>query len=119
IVRQLLVESVMLASIAGLLGLLLSFAGVRLFTTETADFNLPYWMTFGFDGRVLVFLTIVCLGTGITFGLAPAWQLARVNAHDVLKEGGRGAVGSFHRRRWMSALLVAELALTLTLLVGA
>ncbi len=119
IVRQLLVESVLLASVAGVLGLLLSLAGVRLFTSETADFNLPYWMDFSVDARVFAFLAAVCLATGVVFGLAPAWQLARVNPHDMLKEGGRGVAGSVHTRRWTSALLVTEVALTLVLLVGA
>lgn len=119
LVRQLLVESVFLATAAGLVGLLLSFAGVRLFTSETADFNLPYWMQFGLDGRTFVFLAVVCLGVGVVFGIAPAWQLARVSPHDILNEGGRGVAGGHQRRRWMSGLLIAELALTLTLLVGA
>lgn len=119
IVRQLLVESLMLSSVAGVLGLALSLAGVRLFTSETADFNLPYWMDFSVDARVFGFLAAVCLVTGVACGLAPAWQLARVSPHDVLKEGGRSVTGSVHARRWTSALLVTEVALTLVLLVGA
>lgn len=69
--------------------------------------------------RLFAYLALLCLGTALAFGLAPAWQLAKTNAHDVLKEGGRGGSGSVRTRRWASGLLVGELALTLVLLAGA
>jgi len=119
LVRQLLVESVVLAAVASVVGLVLSLAGVRLFTAETIDFGLPYWMDFSVDAPVFVFLVAVCLLTAVIFGLAPAWQLAKTSTYDVLKEGGRGVTGGVRTRRWTGALLVGELALTLVLLAGA
>lgn len=119
IVRQLLVESVMLATLAGAVGLMLSVGALRFFRTETVDLNLPYWIHFDFDARVFAYLAVLSLGTALTFGLAPAWQLSKTNAHDILKEGGRGGAGSVRTRRWAGGLLVGELALTLGLLAGA
>ena len=118
IVRQLLVESLLLSVVAGVGGLVLAMAGVRAFRAETADLFLPYWIQFVFDARVFVFLAAVCLGTAIAFGLAPAWRLARINVHDVLKAGGRGA-GSGLSSRWTGTLIVGELALTVVLLASA
>ena len=119
IVRQLLVESVMLASISGLCGYLLSTVGVRLFDQATQDVGRPSWIQFTMDGTVFLFIAAVSLGTGILFGLAPALHVSKTDVHDVLKEGGRtGAVG-VRARRWTSTLIVAEMALTLVLLAGA
>jgi predicted permease len=119
LVRQLLVESVMLAAISGALGLGLSIVGVRLFDAATHDVGKPSWIHFTMDFSVFAFLAAITLGTGILFGLAPALQVSKANLNDVLKEGGRtGAVG-IRARRWTSALIVGELALTLVLLAGA
>src|SRR5262249_29166953 len=71
-VRQLLVESALLAVMGGLLGLGLSIFGIRWFDSVTQDVGKPYWIQFTMDGRVFVFLAALCLGTGVVFGLAPA-----------------------------------------------
>lgn len=118
IVRQLLVESVLLSTIAGVMSLGLSIAGVRLFAREVSDFGLPYWTTFSFDARVFAFLATVCLGTGVMFGMAPALQLARLGASPSTGAGAR-VIGQPARRRWGGALMVAQLAVTVTLLSGA
>ena len=118
IIRQLLVESVLLAIIGGLLGLGLSTIGIRLFDAAVADVGKPYWIQFTFDGRVFAFLAAICLGTGIIFGLAPALHVSRTDINEVLKEGGRSGSG-LRARRWTSTLIVVELALTLVLLSGA
>ena len=118
IVRQLLVESVLLALIGGVLGLGLSMVGIRLFDAAVADVGKPYWIQFTFDGRVFGFLASICLGTGIVFGLAPALHVSRTDINEVLKEGGRSGSG-LRARRWTSTLIVVELALTLVLLSGA
>ena len=119
VVRQLLVESVMLAAISGVCGYLLSTIGVRLFDQATQDVGRPSWIQFTMDGTVFFFIAAVSLGTGILFGLAPALHVSKTDVHDVLKEGGRtGAVG-VRARRWTSTLIVAEMALTLVLLAGA
>ena len=119
IVRQLVVEALVIAVAAAGLGLLLSAGGVAIFTRETVDLNLPYWIAFEFDARVFTYVAAACLGTAILFGVAPAWHLSKAGTHDVLKDGGRGAVGVRRVGRWTGALLVSELALTLTLLGAA
>jgi putative ABC transport system permease protein len=118
IVRQLLVESVLLACIGGVLGLGLSVIGIRLFDAAVADVGKPYWIQFTFDARVFGFLAAIGLGTGVVFGLAPALHVSKTDINEVLKEGGRSGSG-LRARRWTSVLIVAELALTLVLLSGA
>jgi predicted permease len=120
VIRQLLVESVILGLIGGLFGLLLAMVGVRLFDAAIpADSGKPYWIQFTIDWVVIGFLAAICVVTGILFGLAPALQVSRTNVNDILKEGGRSNSGG-RRVRWMSsALVVVEIALTIVLLVGA
>jgi predicted permease len=119
LVRQLLVESVLVAIVAGIVSLPLSIVGIRLFDSVTQDVGKPYFMEFTMDFRVFTFFAAMCLATGIVFGLAPALHVSKTNVNDVLKEGGRANAGTSHARRWMSTLLVVELALTLVLLAGA
>jgi predicted permease len=120
IVRQLLVESVLLALASGVLGLVLALAGTRWFEAATADVGKPYWIRFTMDGSVFAFFAAVCLATGIVFGLAPALHISRTDINEVLKEsGGRSGGGGSRARRWTGALIVVELALTLVLLAGA
>jgi predicted permease len=119
IIRQLLIESVMLASIGGLVGLALTFVGVRLFDAAVANVGKPYWIEFTVDISVLGYFAAICIATGIVFGLAPALQVSKTNLNDLMKEGGRGQSGGA-RARWLtSGLVVAELTLTLALLTGA
>src|SRR6185295_2399124 len=94
IIRQLLVESVLLALIGGVLGLGLSIIGIRLFDAATQDVGKPYWIQFTLDGRVFAYLAAICLGTGVVFGLAPALHVAKTDVNEILKEGGRsGSAG--------------------------
>jgi putative ABC transport system permease protein len=122
IVRQLLVESVLLSVVSGILGLGLSVVGVRLFDAAISDPALgkPYWMTFTMDPLVIAFFGSICVGTGILFGLAPALHVSKTDVNEVIKEGGgRSGTGGVRARRWTSALVVVELVLTLVLLAGA
>jgi predicted permease len=119
IVRQLLVESIVLAIISGVLGLALSTIGINLFDAATQDVGKPYWIEFTMDGRVFAYLAAMSLGTGILFGLAPALHIAKTDVNEILKEGGRSGSAGIRARRWSGALVVAELALTLALLAGA
>ncbi len=119
VVRQLLVESVLLGCLGGVFGLLMALVGVRLFDRAVTDSGKPYWIVFSMDYTVFAFLAAVCVITGILFGLAPALQVSRTNVNEILKEGGRGNAGGA-RARWMTGtMVVLELALTLVLLVGA
>ncbi|MDP9324230.1 MAG: ABC transporter permease, partial [Acidobacteriota bacterium] len=119
VIRQLLVESTLLAFLGGLLGLLLSLVGVRLFDIAVADVGKPYWIRFTMDATVFGFLVAVCFATGLIFGIVPALQVSKTNLNEILKEGGRGNAGG-RRARWLaSSMVVVELALTIVLLAGA
>ena len=119
VVRQLLIESILLATVAGLAGLGIAAVGVNLFDRATQDVGRPYWIQFTMDATVLGFFALICLGTGIIFGLAPALHVAKTDVNEVLKEGGRSGSAGVRARRWTGALMVAELALTVVLLAGA
>ena len=118
IVRQLLTESLMLAAIGGVVGLLLAFWGVDLFRS-LGPTDLPRLQEINLDGRVLGFTMLAAVLSGLLFGLAPALQASRPDLNESLKEGGRAGTESHRRRRLRSSLVVAEVALTLVLLVGA
>ncbi|HKQ04030.1 MAG TPA: ABC transporter permease [Blastocatellia bacterium] len=117
IVRQLLTESVMLAGLGGALGLLLAVWGLDLLLAAI-PIKLPFWMKFGLDWRVLGFTFGVALLTGLVFGILPALHASRINLNETLKEGGRSAAGA-GRQRSRSLMVVAEIALSLVLLIGA
>ena len=116
IVRQLLVESLLLAVAGGALGFALSLWALHLLLSAI-PIQLPFWMDFSIDFRVLAFSLGITLLTAIIFGAIPALQTSRVDLNDTLKEGGRGAIG--FRGRSRSMLVVTEIALSLVLLVGA
>src|ERR1051325_4395418 len=117
IVRQLLIESIMLALGGGVLGLMLAFWAVGWVVSLSAD-TIPRVHEISIDRRVALFTLLVSVVTGVLFGLAPAIQVSRPDLTDALKESGRGTAG--HRRnRLRSALVVSEVALSLVLLVGA
>ena len=91
IVRQLLIESVLLAILAGGVGLLLSVFGVQWFDGVTQDVGKPYWMEFTMDPIVFVFMASVCLTTAVLFGLAPALQVSKTDVNEVLRRDREGA----------------------------
>ena len=119
VVRQLLMESLVLALISGVLGLALALVGIRMFDAATQDVGRPYWIQFTMDWRVFAYLTGICLGTGVIFGLAPALHVSKTDVNEILKEGGRSGSAGMRVRRWTGALVIGELALTLALLAGA
>jgi predicted permease len=119
VIRQLLIESVMLSLLGGIIGMPLAYAGIRLFDSLTQNVGKPYWMVFSIDPIVLVFFLAVCLGTGIIFGLAPALHVSKTSLNEVLKEGGRSGSSGSRAHRWTNGLLVVQVALTLVLLAGA
>jgi putative ABC transport system permease protein len=122
LIRQLLIESILLALMGGALGLALSVWGIQALIAgipEGMSRFIPGWEHLGINRLVLAFTLGVSVLTGLIFGLVPAWQAAKTNLNDVLKEGGgKGAAGA-SRNRWRSALVVAEIALSLVLLIGA
>jgi putative ABC transport system permease protein len=118
IIRQLATESLVMASIGGLLGLGLGTVGTDLMGKVLASSIPRFWIP-AVDGRVVLFTVGVTLLAGLLFGLAPALQTARLNIGAVLKEGGRGASVGGRRRLLAKGLVVAEIALALVLLGGA
>src|SRR5215468_241751 len=116
LIRQLLTESVLLAALGAALGTLLAFWGTSFIASQLPD-GIPRLQEARVDAPVLVFTLAVSLLTGLLFGLAPSLQASRPNLTEGLKEGERGSSGP--RRRLRSVLVVGEIALSLTLLVGA
>jgi putative ABC transport system permease protein len=115
---QTLTESLLLGLLGGAAGLLVAHWGIGVLK-QLAPRGAPVFAMehLGLDPRVLAFTLLLSIGTGLLFGLLPAWQLARQNTNDVLKEGLRS--GGAIRRRLRVALVVSEIALASLLLVGA
>jgi putative ABC transport system permease protein len=118
IVRQLLVESAVLGMVGGSCGLVVASAGTTLLDAAVTDL-MPYWVRFRLDYAVFAYVAAICLLTATAFGLGPALQVSKANSAEVLKEGGRGSVGSRRARRFGATMVVIEVALTIVLLVGA
>ncbi|HXG64346.1 MAG TPA: ABC transporter permease, partial [Blastocatellia bacterium] len=118
IIRQLLTESVVLSVVSGIIGLALSYVGLRALIALAPD-NVPRLEEMSIDGRVLGFVLLVSLLTGVIFGLVPAFQSSKPDLNESLKEGGRGSSGGVRGKRTRSVLVVAEVALALVLLTGA
>jgi predicted permease len=119
IVRQLVLESLVLGFIGGGIGLLLAIFGVRLFDAAVQDPAKPFWIVFKADYVVFIYVAAICVVTAVLFGLAPAVQASKARTHPLLKEGGRGPVGAAGARWFGGPIVVAQLALSLVLLAGA
>jgi putative ABC transport system permease protein len=118
IVRQLLTESMLLAVLGGVLGILVAQWGTSALLSFAPE-SLPRMHEIALDGRALGFTCALALVTGVGFGLVPAFQATRLNLNEALKDGGRGSSEGGRRQRVRSALVVAEVAIALVLLVGA
>jgi len=116
LLRQLLTESAVLALLGGALGLLVGHWGLALLMSLAPAGVLPGSLTL--DGRVMAFALVLTAATGVCFGLVPAIQASRPDLDGVLKEAGRGGSGSAGHR-FRDELVVAEVTLSLVLLVGA
>jgi putative ABC transport system permease protein len=117
LVRMLLTESVLLALLGGGFGLLLGLWAIDLLRALQPG-DLPRIESLSIDGRVLLFTFLVSASTGVLFGLAPALVLSRQQLHAGLQEGGRGGRSRISQRL-RGALVVAQVALSLVLLIGA
>ena len=117
IVRQLLVECLVLAGMGGVAGVALAYAGVPALLA-VSPVRLPFAGNVAVDWRVFAFALAASLGAGLVFGLLPAWQSARLNLDGVLRAGAHRMIG--HTSRWMRGALVAgEVALALMLTICA
>ena len=119
IIRQFLTESLMLSVAGGLLGSLLAVFGVRLLIRMVERAPGATVLDVRPDLRMLFFTIGVSLFTGLIFGLAPAWRSAGVNVSSTLKEAGRGLTGSSARIGAGKILVIAQIALSVMLLIGA
>jgi putative ABC transport system permease protein len=117
VTRQLLAESLLLALLGGALGLLVARGGVGALVI-LGPRDLPRAESIGIDARVLLFTFGVSLVTGVVFGSFPALQASKLRLTEALKEGGRSGVG-LRDQRTLAALVIAEIALALLLLLGA
>ncbi len=119
LVRQLLTESLVLSLAGGALGLALAWGGVALFS-RSESYGLPRFNAVEVNGAVLAFAFALAIVTGAVFGLAPALAMSRPDLHEELKGGAGSSISPSRQRRLMShALVVAEIGLSLMLLVSA
>jgi putative ABC transport system permease protein len=108
-----------LGTLGGVLGLILAQFAMSALDAGVQDPEKPHWIRFTLDYVVFGYVAGICVLTGILFGLAPALQVSKTNVNDMLKDAGRGSIGT-RRARWFSGtMVVVELALTIVLLAGA
>ena len=118
ILRQLLTESVIVALVSVPLGMACAWGGLKLMDMSIPPDDIPYFIQWELNLRAFVYAVGVAGLTGIIFGLAPALQASKADLQEALKEGGRGTAGG--GRAWIrNTLVVAEVALSLLLLIGA
>jgi putative ABC transport system permease protein len=119
VVRQMLTESLLIALAGATLGVGFAYAFLQWIKANLLT-GIPFWMQFRIDWQVLAFTVGVAVATAFLFGLVPALQAARPNLIETLRDaGGRGASSGRGRQRLRSGLVVAEIALSVILLVGA
>jgi predicted permease len=118
VLAQLLVESILLAMIAGTVGCAIAVGATQVLKAMGPD-SVPRLDEVAVDGRVLLFAFVVSVATGVLFGLAPAIQASRPNMNESLKDAGRTGAGGTSRQRLRDSLVILEVALSVALLVGA
>jgi len=118
VIRQMLIESIILSIVGGILGLGLAALGVHGFDLGTQDVGKPYWIDFRMDYSVFGYFAVLCIASGVLFGIVPALRSSKFDLNEVLKEGAR-SVGRHRGGRLSAVLVVLQLALTLVLLTGA
>lgn len=116
LISQFLTESLVLSLAGGLIGVLLAWALIFVFK-DSLQKDLPHWLAISIDIKVLTFTFLVALCTGIIAGLMPALKISGLNISRLLKES-KGSSGGQHRHRVRKALVIAELSLSLLLLIG-
>jgi|SRR5665213_478980 len=119
IIRQLLIESLMLSGLGGFLGWWIAKWGVHSYALAMANKESWLVLDYSMDHSVLAYLIAISIGTGLLFGLVPALRLSKLDVNASLKDGGRGATGSGHRKHLSAFLVTGEMALAIVLLAGA
>lgn len=119
LVRQLLVESLLLALSGAALGAFLAWGGLKALVAVIPPRIIPAEAVIRLNGTVLLFTLGVAVATALVFGLVPSLQAARRDLHEPLRDSGKGTSGGFRRGRMRDAIVVGEVAVSLALLVGA
>ena len=119
VVRQLLTEALLLSVTGAALGLLLAYKTISVIVANLPEFSFPHEAAIRLNLPVLIFCTIVAVGTGILFGLWPAWQLSRPEVSQVMQSSTRKTTGDVKGRKVHSALIALQIALTLIMMAGA
>jgi putative ABC transport system permease protein len=118
IFQQLLIESLVLATLGATAGVFLAWLGLKLMLRVGAS-ELPRMSAVGLDGTALVFAVVVTVATGLIVGFAPALRLARTDVKTLVNESGRGGSGGRAAHRLLNGLVVAEIAMAIVLTIGA
>jgi hypothetical protein len=118
IIRQLLIESVLLSITGGFLAWLVALVWLRGFDAAISGIR-PPWLNLSLDRTEFTYLALISIGTGILFGIAPAMRLASIDFHSAMKDGGLGVAGGRNLLSVSNLLVVFEMALCIVLLAGA
>ena len=118
LIRQFLTESIFLSTLGGIVGLVIAYVGLVVLKAFIPE-NISQARAISIDYNVLGFTLLVAVATGLIFGLAPAIQSIRFNQIETLKEGGRDAATGGSGKRLRGLLVMAEVAISLVLLIGA
>ena len=119
LIRQMLTESVILAMLGGIAGALVGLVCASLIGAIQLPGDLPFRFDLRFDWRVFSYIAAIALTAGVGVGLLPALRASRADLNSVLREGGRGTSDGAGRQRARSALVIAQVAVSLVLLVAA
>ena len=115
VIRQMLTEVLVLASLGAAVGLAIAQLGVTLFNRATVDTNPPFWIDIRIDGTVMAFVTLVAVVAAVVSGVVPAWRASRTDLAAILKDEGRST--GLRLGRFSKGLVIAEMALSFGLLV--
>jgi putative ABC transport system permease protein len=119
LIRQLLIESVLLALLGGFAGVVLAGFGIEAANTWLKSHEIIVWTDVNIEPAVLIFSLVLSVGTGIAFGLVPAWQTTKTDLQTTLKGTALSATTGTTHHRMLNALVVGEIAMALLLLIGA
>lgn len=119
LMRQMMTESLLLALLGGMVGIVVSSWAAQLIMVFTPNSHLPIGVPIKMQWETVALTLGISLLAGLAFGLAPAWQSLRINLGDTLKQGGRSSMASRGHQKLRSGLVMVEMALALLLLVGA
>ena len=118
VVGQMLTEALVMAAVGGLLGLGIARLGVNWFNAALAEIQVPFWIEVALDWQVMLFAAATVFTAAVLAGVMPAWQISGANLSDILKDETRGS-SSFRMGRISKVLVIAEVAFSCGLLVGA